>query len=393
MKLLFDLYATQPNSTGKRHGGGKYGEVILFRMIERGMKFSCAYDSTIWLNPVVKDICEKNKIDLLDISQMKWEEIVEHNDIDLIYSCLPYHLINVNNCKIIATIHGLRGVELPFDIFSQIHYMNYSKYFSIIKSIWHDFRGDSKYETWRWYYRMISKTNMQFVTVSNHSKYSMLSQYPDLDESSIRVFYSPSTSSFKPAEKDRHESKYFLMVSANRWDKNNLRGVIALDRLFSSGMLDGYKVILTGYEKASISKFKSLFLGDCEMGKYSIKNKNKFIFKGYVTDNELNSLYANAYALIYPSLNEGFGYPPLEAMRYGVPVLASAIASIPEVLGNAAIYFNAFSIEEIMNRIVQISNPDVYNKYISLSKERYSVITRKQNEDLDALIDYIILNI
>ena len=43
MKLLFDVSATQPNSSGKRHGGGRYGEIILFRMIERKLKFACFY--------------------------------------------------------------------------------------------------------------------------------------------------------------------------------------------------------------------------------------------------------------------------------------------------------------------------------------------------------------
>lgn len=46
MKLLFDVSATQPNSSGKRHGGGRYGEIILFRMIERKLKFACFYDSS-----------------------------------------------------------------------------------------------------------------------------------------------------------------------------------------------------------------------------------------------------------------------------------------------------------------------------------------------------------
>lgn len=61
MKLLFDVSATQPNSSGKRHGGGRYGEIILFRMIERKLKFACFYDSSKWLNPKVKTACQKGK--------------------------------------------------------------------------------------------------------------------------------------------------------------------------------------------------------------------------------------------------------------------------------------------------------------------------------------------
>lgn len=387
MNLLFDLFATQPNSTGKRHGGGKYGEIIFYRMIERGFRFSCAYDSAIWLNPIVIEKCKENKIPIYDIHDNKWNDVIEKNHIDRIYSCLPYHLQNINGCSIISTIHGLRGVEIPFDIFSQLMFckMNFLKVF---KDLYREMKGTRRIGTWAWYHRMTAKNNMKFITVSQHSKFSMLSQYPDLQTDAIKVFYSPNTSIEQNVQKLNY-GKYFLLVSSNRWDKNNLRAVIALDRLFSKGFLIGYKVILTGYKKESVSWYQKLIFGDCEIGKYSIKNKDKFIFKGYVSDEELNNLYANAYSLIYPSLNEGFGYPPLEAMHYGVPVIASAIASIPEILDNSALYFAPFSIEELMNRILQMSSQSIHDKYSEMGKQRFAFIKQKQMEDLDLLINYI----
>lgn len=60
---------------------------------------------------------------------------------------------------------------------------------------------------------------------------------------------------------------------------------------------------------------------------------------GYVSDEELESLYRHAACFIFPSLYEGFGLPPIEAMRHGCPVIASNAASIPEVCGHAALYF------------------------------------------------------
>jgi len=71
---------------------------------------------------------------------------------------------------------------------------------------------------------------------------------------------------------------------------------------------------------------------------------------------ELDSYLANAFCLVYPTLNEGFGYPPLQAMHFGVPSLCSAIASTTEVLKDSVLYFNPYSISEIQNRILQISN-------------------------------------
>jgi glycosyltransferase involved in cell wall biosynthesis len=60
---------------------------------------------------------------------------------------------------------------------------------------------------------------------------------------------------------------------------------------------------------------------------------------GYVTDGELRALYESAALFVFPSLYEGFGIPPLEAMAHGCPVLASNAAAIPEVCGDAALYF------------------------------------------------------
>ena len=59
---------------------------------------------------------------------------------------------------------------------------------------------------------------------------------------------------------------------------------------------------------------------------------------GYVSDGELRALYENAVCFVFPSLYEGFGLPPLEAMHCGCPVIVSRCASLPEICGDAALY-------------------------------------------------------
>jgi glycosyltransferase involved in cell wall biosynthesis len=76
-------------------------------------------------------------------------------------------------------------------------------------------------------------------------------------------------------------------------------------------------------------------------------------FAGEVSDIELRALYAGASALVLPSLYEGFGLPVLEAMQLGCPVLASTAASLPEVGGDAALYFDPHSVEELSARLLQ----------------------------------------
>ena len=54
--ILFDLTATQPIGSNKRHGGGKYGEVVLRQILKRGLPVTCYYDSRMWLNPDIKNL-------------------------------------------------------------------------------------------------------------------------------------------------------------------------------------------------------------------------------------------------------------------------------------------------------------------------------------------------
>jgi len=74
-------------------------------------------------------------------------------------------------------------------------------------------------------------------------------------------------------------------------------------------------------------------------------------FFGYVSESELQWLYANAALFIFPSLYEGFGLPPLEAMNHGCPVATSSAASLPEVCGDAALYFDPHDISDIASKI------------------------------------------
>jgi glycosyltransferase involved in cell wall biosynthesis len=72
---------------------------------------------------------------------------------------------------------------------------------------------------------------------------------------------------------------------------------------------------------------------------------------GYVSDDELKSLYSSAACFIYPSLYEGFGLPPLEAMSNGCPVIVSRAGALPEVCGDAALYCDPRNPQDIADKI------------------------------------------
>ncbi|MCF7860231.1 glycosyltransferase family 4 protein [Patescibacteria group bacterium] len=78
---------------------------------------------------------------------------------------------------------------------------------------------------------------------------------------------------------------------------------------------------------------------------------NQVFFPGYVSDEDLKTLYRQALLYVFPSLYEGFGLPPLEAMSQSCPVISSNQGSLPEVLGSAAAYFNPYDKEDMLIKI------------------------------------------
>lgn len=374
MKLLYDLSATQPNLSGKRHGGGRYGEVILLRMVERGLRFGCFYDSSKWLNPKIREACERGGIMLHNVYGSSVKQIISEHGYTRIYSCLPdTKLLSLTNFEVYGTVHGLRGLETPYDsIF--YHYRHPAKEwfkFFVKKTLisWY------RHRCFREYSRYINKT-FRLITVSEHSRFAFLSFFPELKDDQMRVFYSPNTSRPKKLERNPNVTRYFLAVSGNRWEKNNLRAVMAFDRLISAGRLpQDIRMVVTGTRGDSF--------------RYRIQNPGRFSFPGYVGDDELERLYADAFVFVYPSFNEGFGYPPIEAMRYGVPVIASPLSSMAEICAGGVLYFNPFSVEEIMNRMMMIIQPEIYNEYVRKGLEQHQRIVGRQQRDLDGVIDYI----
>lgn len=376
--LLFDLTSIQAIANVKRHGGGIYGEIVFRRLIERGESFCCYFDSNRLINPEIVTLCRANNIELHDINKIHLKNIIENNNISTIYSPLVGNGLADLSCRKIITIHGLRIFEMPKDKFQFSYRYKMSR---MIKEILISYLPSIFLKRKRKEYVLnyFSDPNTEIVTVSNHSKNALITFFPEIKYNNIKLhtLYSPSTTRQNLNIDDTpQKNPYFLIVSGNRWVKNTIRAIIAFERLKSIGYLENIDLIITGAYRNDI--------------KYKINFPKSIIFKGYVEDNELEALYKNAQLLVYPSLNEGFGYPPLEAMKYGIPVIASAITSIPEVCGEAAMYFNPFSIEEIMNRMLQMQDISVRNEYSNKSFIRYTEITKKQKEDLDKLIDLII---
>jgi glycosyltransferase involved in cell wall biosynthesis len=97
---------------------------------------------------------------------------------------------------------------------------------------------------------------------------------------------------------------------------------------------------------------------------------------GFVSYDELLSLVGHSHALIMPSLYEGFGLPPVEAMATGVPVAVARAGSLPEVCGDAALYFDPLSVDDIAAKLVEIaSNPETCKRLREKGRARVQLFS------------------
>ncbi len=393
MRLLYDLTATQPSPESKFHGGGAYGEVVFFKLLDYLDRVSlyCVYDAKSYINPQLLEKIRMFNIPLFDINKTPLLKIVKDNNLQRAYSAM----LNLSqkwpldDVRVYTTVHGLRTVEMPTDYTMHRYETNpFHRCKSFLNE--HIFKGLYRRKMWLINGKIIWDPRIQIITISNHSLASIRSFYPEAMGIHVPVFASPTfdqLDNYREEEVEENadalqelgieEHKYFLMTSAARWIKNTIRAVAALDSLFSTKYADGYKAVVTGVTNPSV------FL-------HGIKNKKRFVFLDYIERPLLNLLTEKQYAFIYPSLNEGFGYPPIHAMKHGAPVAASGTSSIPEVCGDAALYFDPYSVSEIRNRLFQLLDADIHADYSARGLKRYEYISAKQKRDLTSLVEFII---
>lgn len=141
-------------------------------------------------------------------------------------------------------------------------------------------------------------------------------------------------------------SKPFLLYVGNAYPHKNIeRLILAFGKLATEHLVD-YQLVIAGK--------KDSFHERLEAEVQSANLTDRVIFTGYVTDSELAGLYKKAKLYVFPSLSEGFGLPALEAMRYGLPVASSNATCLPEVLGEAAEYFDPQNIEQMAGVLAKL---------------------------------------
>lgn len=142
-----------------------------------------------------------------------------------------------------------------------------------------------------------------------------------------------------------------------------------------------------------VGKKEGFITGDHSVVSEALKLDGRVYFTGRITDDKLKQYMAHAALFVFPSLYEGFGLPPLEAMAVGCPVVVSNTASLPEVCGDAAVYCNPYEPRDIANRILNVLGSEAVRLDLTrrgLEKARqftWSACIQRTCEVIERLLD------
>lgn len=229
-----------------------------------------------------------------------------------------------------SSYYRLPDSRIP-KIVTTVHDFTYERYVKGAAKVVHSWQK----------YRAIENSDI-VICVSNSTANDLL-EYCPIDESRIRIVHNGVSDIYHP-------------TAGVVWNSSCLKNVLFV------GSRAGYKNFDMAVRAVSeLADFTLDIVGGGELKPYEIDilNKNlsgRYKFLGRLTDEELNSKYNSAYALLYPSSYEGFGIPILEAMRAGCPVISVYSSSIPEVAGGAAILVDCPTVDNFKSALEKLSS-------------------------------------
>ncbi|CAI0964097.1 Glycogen synthase [Serratia fonticola] len=208
---------------------------------------------------------------------------------------------------------------------------------------------NSKFVAWyKFIQPIMAKKVKHIITISEFSK-SKIIEHLKVPEEKISVIYNGvdiKTSKDEDKVPIYGHMKYLLTVGSLEPRKNIKRLCEAFSAILNE-IDPEIKLVIVGKEGVS-RVFK-----DTPHDKNAQLNE-RIIFTGHISDEQLYSLYDNAIGFCYPSMYEGFGLPPLEAMSFGIPVLTSNTTSMRELCKNKAILVDPYSIDDIAQGIISL---------------------------------------
>ena len=293
--------------------------------------------------------------------QLLLPKLIRHLKLDLMH--FPHFNVPVFYFgKIVVTIHDLIITNYPTTKATTL--------------------GPLKYFIKHWGYRFVIllaiKRAKKIITVSKYTKQQVIKQFK-INPDRIHVTYEASDmkemDSADPAILDKYKIiKPYLLYVGNVYPHKNIERLLnAFKRIVKQK--PNLKLVLVGKEDYFYKRIKR------EVDDLNLLGQ--VIFPGFVPDDDLKHIYKEASVYVFPSLEEGFGLPPLEAMSYGIPVVCSNTSCLPEVLGQAAHYFDPRSTEQIISSVNKVLDDHEYRQalitkgYQQAKKYSWSYLTDK----------------
>lgn len=239
---------------------------------------------------------------------------------------LPFFFIGKKN-YVVLSFTGLGSILIQHKIMTihDLSFLENPKWFS---------------HAYYWWYKVMTplavRTSQHIITVSAFSKQEIRRFYTFLKEQDITVIYNATDESlFRPLPQVLASTERFALAVSSLDPRKNFNRLI---EAFKD--IQGCKLYIVGARHRVFTQQDN-----------KAAQQDNIHYLGRVTDDELVRLYNQAVCFIFPSLYEGFGLPPIEAMSCGCPVLVSDIPVLREVCGNAATYFNPLDINDIRQTI------------------------------------------
>lgn len=213
---------------------------------------------------------------------------------------------------------------------------------------------------------LLATRAVAIIAVSESTKKD-ITKYLGIRDDKIHVIYHGSSITKHNEDRDMYEllnlpNEYLLYVGSRDGYKNFILFIEAIAHFLKNNK--NLHVICAGGHFLNNSESKML-------EEYGIKNR---VHQVNIDDKELACLYRKAIAFVFPSIYEGFGIPILEAFSCGCPVICSNTSSLPEIAGNAALYFDPLKKRQILNKIEEICASE--NIRQSLIKKGYNQLKK-----------------
>ncbi len=322
-------------ASGPRHGVGEYAERIIAGMIQKGPEhefkiffssFRRRFPSYSWLDaPNVRAYhfrWPNNALFMLN-RFFGWPKIdVMMGGVDVFFSPHLFLASLSSSCRRVSVIH-----DLAFERFPEL--------FTLRQRLWHGMMNASQQ----------ARLSNRLIAVSYSTKSDLVSRY-HIDPVNISVIYSGTTLQ-RPPEKELEDFKAvhalperFVFSLGTLEPRKNITGLIrAFNLLKSKPGFEDLKLLIGGSTGWHAGRMRQVF----ESSPY----RNDIVIIGHVPDNERSFYYSLSSMFVYPSFFEGFGFPVLEAMACGTPVITSHNSSLPEVVNGTAILVDPYNISDI----------------------------------------------